>query len=108
LVISPSVLQQSTVVATPDGTSSARESLLDHNGGGIAVILGALVVGSVAATLATGRPARMLRVGSGLVTFVFASVGMASIGLFYLPPAIMLVVAGYPTPSPSPETPGAP
>lgn len=72
--------------------------LQEREGSAIVVILGALVVVALSATLVAGRWARPVRIAATVVIVVFCLIGAASIGLFFAPAALFLVTACAMTP----------
>ena len=78
---------------------SSRRSLVDREGTQVAIILGVLVLIALAAVLVSGRPARAVRIAAGAIFIVFCLIGAASIGLLYLPTAVLLFIAAARTPS---------
>ncbi len=85
-----------TLTATPAGSSSApvvtHESLLEHEGSGVLVVL-ALPVLLAALGAAPGR--RRGRSLAAVLLWAFAAVGAASVGLLYAPAAVAMTVAAF-------------
>jgi hypothetical protein len=98
LLLVPLGVASSVTSSEFDGGSTARVSLLESNGASVALLLGTLVAVAVAAVLTNGRLCRVFRFAGSVLFLASSVIGAASIGLFYLPPAITLALAGYLTP----------
>lgn len=83
-------------VSTPTGevTTTSTESLLDHEGPGVALILLAPVVVTLVGALGSGPSARARRIGAGAVLMAACLLAAASIGLAYVPAPLLLLAAG--------------
>jgi hypothetical protein len=72
-----------------------------------APVIGAILLTPVLLTLvgalARGRRRRMIRLGTGGVLLAACLLGLASLGIFYLPAAILLVGAGLKTDGADPD-----
>ncbi len=98
LAVAPLGSQQEAVVSSPGSTATAGRvehvSLLQHEGASVlvplAVPIAIAALGVVAGLFRRPRPVRA--VAAGLLV-VFVMLGAMSIGLFYLPSAVAMVVA---------------
>ena len=80
-------------------TTTSTESLLEHEGATVIPVLLVPVALAVVGAAGRGPSARWRRIGVGWLLVGFSLLGAASIGLFYLPAALALVVAGVKTPT---------
>jgi hypothetical protein len=85
---------------TTVGTVTSHESLLEHEGAGVVGVLAVPVAIALAGAAPGPRTARGRRLGAGWVLLAACAVGAASLGAFYLPAAVALVVAGAKTTRP--------
>lgn len=86
----------SMTTASSEGTSvttTTRESLLEHEGASVLVVLAVPVVLTLAGWLAARRRWRAGVVASAIVLTVGVVLALLSVGVFYLPAAIAMVVA---------------
>jgi hypothetical protein len=107
LLVAPLGTQVEAVELSPDGPTGAqleqgreveRVSLLEHEGASVLVPLlipvAIAALGVVAGWLTRPRP---FRIASAGLLLAFVIVGLLSIGIFYLPSAIAMVVAAIQT-----------
>ncbi|HET7655355.1 MAG TPA: hypothetical protein VFK42_20155 [Acidimicrobiales bacterium] len=89
--------ESSTTSAASDGTSSVvtttRESLLEHEGASVLVVLAVPVVLTAGGWAAARRRWRPGVVASAIVLTVGVVLALLSVGAFYLPATIAMVVA---------------
>jgi hypothetical protein len=76
-------------------TTRSTETLLENEGPSVLVVLAVPVVLALAG--AGGPAARPRRIGAGSLLLVFCLLGAMSVGLFYLPAAVLLLAAGFMT-----------
>jgi 4-amino-4-deoxy-L-arabinose transferase-like glycosyltransferase len=95
-----------TVVRVTETTSSTvtHDSLVESEGAGVLVVLLVPVAVALVGAIARGRAARHVRIGTGCVLLVLCVLGAMSIGVFYLPAPILLLVAGVKSPGNAPLT----
>jgi hypothetical protein len=94
-------LGESTTTVSTDGVApgtatTTHESLLEHEGASVLVVLAVPVVVTLGGWLAARRRWRPGVVGSAIVLGVGTVLAMLSVGAFYLPAAIAMVVAATP------------
>lgn len=96
-LVVPTGSSSSTTVSS-DGTEiieSSRETLLESEGKGVVVVLAVpVLLAGVAVTASRWRHARPVRLVAGGMLMVGCMLGAASIGLFYVPAAFGLLLAG--------------
>lgn len=93
-MVTSSVLLFLPVVATADDASGTdAQSLVQQQGWATAAVLAVPVLISAAPLLVRGRHRRTATIGSAVLLTAGALVSIASVGLFYLPSAALLVVA---------------
>lgn len=81
------------LVGTDDSAGSNRESLIEQGGWAVVAGLAVPVLISAVPLLVPSRLRRWTTVGAGTLLGAGALVSIASVGLFYLPSAALLVVA---------------
>lgn len=81
------------LISTADSAGSNRESLVEQEGWAVAAGLAVPVLISAVPLLVPSRLRRWMTVGAGVLLGAGALVSIASVGLFYLPSAALLVVA---------------
>jgi cytochrome c biogenesis factor len=78
-------------------TTTSRGTLLEHEGAGVvAVLLGPVAVALVGA-LGDGPATRRRRIAAGWVLAAACVLGVASLGIFFLPATVALLAAGLKT-----------
>lgn len=92
----------SSMTASDGGTvildsTTSNETLVDREGTGVLVVVLIPIGLALVAALARRRWAMPTRIGAGVTLTVLCVLGMLSIGVFYLPAAILLLVAGLKT-----------
>lgn len=98
LLVAPlKTVEEGTVTSNGHGeevVTTSRRSLLEDEGAGIALVLLIPALVALIGFLMRGRAALITRLAAGVLLLVFSLVGAASIGLFYVPAAVLLVAAG--------------
>jgi len=107
LALAPMVsVRSASSVSTPEGSSGAvpevvttrsTETLLQNEGAGLVVILLIPVAVALIGALGGGPAARRRRIAAGWVLLGTCVIGAMSLGIFYLPAAVALLIAGLTT-----------
>jgi 4-amino-4-deoxy-L-arabinose transferase-like glycosyltransferase len=90
---SPTVTRSTDTHATV-----THDSLVESEGAGVLAVLLVPVAVALVGSMARGRTTRHARIGAGCMLLVLCVLGAMSIGVFYLPAPILLLVAGVKTP----------
>jgi hypothetical protein len=78
-------------------TTTSSESLLQHEGPGVVVVLLVPVTVALVGALGDGAAARRRRIAAGSALAGVCVLGAASVGIFFLPAPIALLTAGLKT-----------
>jgi hypothetical protein len=78
-------------------TTRSTETLLEHEGPSVLVVLAVPIVLALVGAGGPGLAARQRRIGAGSLLLVGCLLGAMSVGLFYLPAAVLLLAAGFMT-----------
>jgi hypothetical protein len=92
---SGSSLTGTTVTMT--SSTVTHVSLVETEGAGVLVVLLIPVAVALVGAFVRGRVARHVRIGAGSALLVLCVLGAMSIGAFYLPAPVLLLVAGVKT-----------
>ena len=89
-------------------TTTSTETLLEHEGASVVAVLLVPVAVALVGALGDGPTARRRRIAAGWVLAVACVLGAASLGIFFLPATIALLIAGFKTRrgTAAPEEPG--
>jgi hypothetical protein len=90
-------LTGTTVIET--SSTVTHVSLVESEGAGVVVVLLIPVAVALVGALARGRAARHVRIAAGSALLVLCVLGAMSIGVFYLPAPVLLLLAGVRTPA---------
>ena len=75
--------------------TTTHESLLEHEGAGVLVVLAVPVLLTLVAVVVKRRP---MRLGVGFVLLAACILGAMSVGLFFLPAAVLILCAASASP----------
>jgi hypothetical protein len=99
LVLLPTTTSVSTTsssAGSPSPTTVTHQTLLQHEGSGVLVVLAVpVLVAALGAAVRAARGRRAARVFSAFLLCAFSVMGAASVGLFYAPAAVAMAAAAF-------------